>query len=59
MGGTGDWYLPTGDFCAYGGGGGGAFSLGMNSGGCVTPRTLGSLFDDGWGCVPTLFFCLA
>ena len=32
-----------------------AVSLGMIRGGCVSERTLGSLFSDGWGCVPNLF----
>ena len=34
---------------------GGALSLGVISRSCVPRRTLGSLFADGWGCVPTLF----
>ena len=34
---------------------GGALSLGVIRGSNVPKRTLGSLFADGWGCVPTLF----
>lgn len=30
-------------------------SLGVSRSRCVPGRTLGSLFADGWGCVPTLF----
>ena len=39
-----DWCLPTG-----------ALSLGEIKGGCVpgVGRSLGRLFTDGWGCVPT------
>ena len=33
---------------------GGALSLGVIRGSCVPRRTLGSLFADGWGRVPTL-----
>ena len=35
---------------------GAALSLGVIRDGSSVPwRTLGSLFADGWGCVPTLF----
>ena len=34
---------------------GGALSLGEIRGGCVPRGSLGSLFADGWGCVPTQF----
>lgn len=34
---------------------GGALSLGVIRGGYVPRRNSGSLFADGWGCVPTLF----
>ena len=29
--------------------------LGVIRDGCVPRRTLGSLFANGWGCIPTLF----
>ena len=34
---------------------GGALSLGVIRGRCVPGGSLGSLFADGWGCVPTWF----
>ena len=37
---------------------GGPLSLGIIRGDCLLGRTLGSLFDDEWGYVPTLFFGL-
>ena len=37
---------------------GGTLSLGVISSGCVSRRILGSLFADGWGCIPTLLFSL-
>ena len=33
----------------------GALFLGVIRCSCVPRRTLGSMFADGWGCVPTLF----
>ena len=34
---------------------GGALSLGVIRGDCVPGVSLGSLFTDGWGCIPTQF----
>ena len=49
-----DWCLPTGRW-TWVFSMGRVLSLGVIRGSCVSKRTLGSLFADGWGCVPTLF----
>ena len=46
-----DWYVELSLVSLLGR----ALPLDVNRGRCVLGRTLGSLFADGWGCVPTLF----